>query len=95
VSGFDVTVGELAGGAAVVEESSEDLAAELTRLAALVEDTLTSSWRGDAATSFGRAWAEWAAGAREVIAALAAMSAALRSTGATYAAAEQASVTGL
>ena len=92
MSGFDVVTGELSAGAAFTEDVHADLSAELARIAALVEDALSASWRGDAASAFGVAWAEWAAGAREVLAALSAMSSSLRATGSTYAAAENASV---
>ncbi len=92
VTGFDVTAAELSAGAALGEDVQVELSAELARIAALVEDVLASSWRGDAASAFGIAWAEWAAGAREALAALATMSASLRGTGVTYLAAESASV---
>ena len=58
---------------------------------ALVDDVLSTSWRGDAASAFGVAWSQWAAGAREVVAALSAMSASLGASGASYRAAEHAS----
>lgn len=92
MAGFDVTVGELVSGAAFMTDTHESLAAELNRIAAMVEDVLATSWRGDAASSFGAAWTEWAEGAREAVTALLAMSDSLRATGANYAAAEQASV---
>jgi WXG100 family type VII secretion target len=92
VAGFDVAVAELSSGAAFGEDVHAELSAELARIAALVEDVLATSWRGDAASAFGVAWAEWAAGAREVLAALSAMSWSLRATGATYSTAENASV---
>lgn len=90
--GFDVVAGELSSGAAFTEDAHADLAAELARIAALVEDALTASWRGDAASAFGVAWSEWAAGAREVLAALSGMSSSLRASGGAYAAAENASM---
>ena len=94
MSGFDVTAAELSAGAAFGDEVHSELSADLARIAALVEDVLTTSWRGDAASAFGTAWTEWAAGAGEALAALSAMSASLRGTGATYLAAESASVLG-
>jgi WXG100 family type VII secretion target len=91
VSGFDVAVAELSAGAAFGADAHAELSAELDRIALLVNDVLSTSWRGDAASAFGAAWTEWAAGAREALAALSAMSSALRGTGATYLAAETAS----
>jgi WXG100 family type VII secretion target len=94
MTGFDVTAAELSAGAAFGEDVRTELSNDLARIAALVEDVLTSSWRGDAASAFGIAWTEWATGAREAVAALSSMSASLRGTGASYLAAERASVLG-
>jgi WXG100 family type VII secretion target len=60
-----------------VRRAAADLAETRARAAREVEGLLDGDWTGAAASSFGRGWSEWAAGAADVEAALEGMAEAM------------------
>lgn len=74
--------------AAAVEQAADVLA----RVDAAARDVFEQSWTGAAATAAGTGYAEWRAGAEQVVAALQQMGDALERAGRDYAGAEAAGV---
>ena len=91
MSGFEVTSVDLLATGGQVRAVADEVRAEVAVLAAVIDGTCDGSWRGRAASSFAAAWAEWRAGARQVLDGLDAMGSLLTSTGHDYEAAEAAS----
>jgi ESAT-6 family protein len=92
VTGFDVTPAELYLARAALEEIGRDVRTEVGAVQALMDDLLGSGWQGQASAGFAQGWAQWRAGADEVLAALAAMANLLGRTGGGYESGEAGSV---
>ncbi|MEP7178296.1 MAG: WXG100 family type VII secretion target [Pseudonocardiales bacterium] len=90
--GFDVVPEELHAAAAQLRQLGSEARSELSRLGGEAGALLDGGWRGQAAAAFERGWAQWSAGASEVLDALEAMARLLAATGSGYDTAEEHSV---
>lgn len=86
--GFEVTTAQLQAASAQLEHIGAELRSELGRLGAEADGLRGGGWRGQAAVAFQGGWAQWSAGAGEVLEALEAMARLLASTGQGYDVAE-------
>jgi WXG100 family type VII secretion target len=84
VPGYEVVPEELQAASTQLHQIGSEARAELARLGADAGTLLDGGWRGQAAVAFGRGWAQWFAGADEVLDALQAMARLLGVTGQGY-----------
>ncbi len=89
--GFEVVPEELWAASAQLSQVGSEARTDLARLGAEATALLDGGWHGPAAFAFERGWAQWFAGADEVLDALEAMARLLGATGQGYDCAEQAS----
>ncbi|MEP7021733.1 MAG: WXG100 family type VII secretion target [Pseudonocardiales bacterium] len=82
--GFEVTTAQLQAASVQLDQIGAEVRSELSRLGTEAGGLLDGGWRGQAAVGFQRGWAQWSAGACEVLDALDAMARLLASTGQGY-----------
>ena len=88
LAGFDVVPDELHAASAQLRQVGLEARSELSRLGAEASALVDGGWQGQAAVTFQRGWAQWLAGAGEVLDALDATARLLGVTGQGYAGAE-------
>jgi WXG100 family type VII secretion target len=90
--GFDVVPEELQAASAQLSQLGAEARSELSRLGAEAGALLEGGWHGQAAVGFQRGWAQWFAGAAEVLDALESMARLLGATGSGYDTADEGSM---
>jgi len=86
--GFEATTAQFQAVSAQLDHIGAEVRSGLGRLGAEADGLLDGGWRGQAAIAFQRGWAQWSAGACEVLDALEAMGRLLATTGQGYDVAE-------
>lgn len=82
--GFEVAPEDLQAASVQLSQIGSEARSELARLGAEARALLDGGWHGQAAAAFQRGWAQWFAGADEVLDALEAMARLLGATGQDY-----------